>query len=244
MKREIEKTIAGIKVTAEPGIDIDIATTAKPFTDWLETLDRDKFDIRALHFNSVTMFSPTRAGFLKWTTDVVDRQGRWLPGTIFARGGAVTVICVLICEAKSYAVVTVQPRLATGDFQFVELCAGMLDDSGHFAGTAAKELKEELHIEVDAADLVDMSELAGHDRGVFLSPGACEETMRFFAYCRRISRSELEAMNGRCTGLAEEGEQITLKIVELDEVLSLADAKSLIAYSLYMRFKDQIKVHE
>lgn len=244
MKNETDRSLEGIRLTAEPGIDIDIASTAKPFTDWLKSVDRQNFHIRSIHFNSVTMFSPTRAGFIKWTTDVIDSQGRWLPGTIFARGGAVTILCVLVCDGKSYAVVTVQPRLATGDFHFVELCAGMLDGSGHFAGAAAKELKEELHIEVDASDLVDLSELAGLERGVFLSPGACEETMRFFAYCRQVSRSELDAMNGRCTGLAEEGEQITLKIIELDEIFTLADAKSIIAYSLYLRFKDQIKVHQ
>ncbi len=132
---------------------------------------------------------------------------------------------------------TVQPRLATGDFEFVEVCAGMLDGSGNFAGVAAKELKEELDIELAASDLTNLSELSGAPDGLYLSPGACDETIRFFAFCRKVSRVELDAMQGKCTGALDEGEQITLKIVELDSLLTLPDAKSVVAWTLFQKHK-------
>lgn len=36
----------------------------------------------------------------------------------------------------------------------------MLDDSGSFAGTAARELKEEAHLDIQASELLDLTELA------------------------------------------------------------------------------------
>lgn len=232
-------TACGITVTAEAGIDLNIATAAKPFTDWLAQIDRKRFNVRNVHIQSVDMFGP-RVGFIKFKADVADSQGRALPGIIFARGGAVAVLAVLVCEGKAHAVVTVQPRLATGDFEFVETCAGMLDGSGNFAGVAAKELKEELHIELAPGELVDLGALAGFKNGIYLTPGGSEETMRFFAFCREVSRTELDDINGRLTGALDEGEQITLKLVNIDDLAAIPDAKTIIAHSLYQRFKDKI----
>ena len=50
-----------------------------------------------------------------------------------------------------------QPRVPTGRYSFVELPAGMLDQSGDFAGVAAKELKEETGIEVPPAQAGDVA---------------------------------------------------------------------------------------
>jgi ADP-sugar diphosphatase len=232
-------TVAGIPVTAAEGLDPNVATSSKLFTDWLASVDRQRFILKSVHIQSIDMFGP-RVGFLKFKVDVVDVQTKFLPGVVFARGGSVTVLVVLVCEGEAHAVVTVQPRLATGSFDFVELCAGMLDGSGNFAGVAAKELKEELGIEVKEEDLTDLSTLSGHPGGVYLSPGACEETIRFYALCQSVTREELEAMEGRCTGVLEEGEQITLKIVPLDSLVTIADAKTIVAHSLFQRFSREI----
>lgn len=231
--------VDGITTYAADGIDIAKATTSKLFTDWLAAVDRKRFDVNWVLFQSLDLFGP-RVGFLKFKCDVYDRQGRFLPGIVFARGGAVAVLAVLNCEGKQYAVLTVQPRLATGSFELEEVCAGMLDGSGNFGGVAAKELKEELGIELAPGELVNLSALSGNPGGVYLSPGACEETIRFFAFCRTVTREELNAMNGRCTGELAEGEQITLKIVELSTLPSIADAKTIVAHALFERFKGSI----
>ena len=47
-------------------------------------------------------------------------------------------------------------------------------------------------------------------------------------------------MNGRCTGALDENEQITLQIVPLEDLLTYPDAKTLLAYSLFQRFKDKV----
>lgn len=232
-------SVEGIPVTAEASVDINLAVAAKPFTDWLASVDRQRFDLRAIHFQSIDMFGP-RVGFIKFKVQVRDKVREFPPQVVFARGGSVAVLAVLVCEGKEYVVLTVQPRLATGKSQFEEVCAGMLDGSGNFAGVAAKELKEELGIELAESQLTNLSELSGRPDGLYLSPGACEETMRFFAFCRQVTPEQLADMNGRVNGVLEEGEQITLKIVELATLLTLEDAKSVLAYALFQAHKTSI----
>jgi len=77
-------------------------------------------------------------------------------------------------------VLTVQPRVPAGSLEFVELPAGMMDDSS-FTGAAAKEIQEECGIEIPADRLLDLTQLAlgkfvdgGEERiqtAVYPSPG-------------------------------------------------------------------------
>lgn len=46
-------------------------------------------------------------------------------------------------QEEKHVLLTVQPRIPAGGLQFLELPAGMVDN-GTFAGSAAKEIKEEL----------------------------------------------------------------------------------------------------
>ena len=222
--------------TAEAGIALDTAVQSKQFQNWLAQVDTSKFEIRSVHFQSVDMFGPSKIGFIKFKADVVDNSGKVIPGVVFMRGGSVGILAVLTCKDKKYSVMTVQPRIPTGRFDFLEIPAGMLDGSGNFAGVAAKELEEELGIKIAEKDLTDLSALAGCNQGVYLSPGASDETLRFFSFTREVTEGEMESMNGRCTGLISEGEQITLKIVPLDDLITVADAKTIVAYALYQKY--------
>ncbi len=222
--------------TAEAGIALDTAVQSKQFQNWLAQVDTNKFQIRSVHFQSVDMFGPTKVGFIKFKADVVDKAGKFIPGIVFMRGGSVGILAVLNCQGKKYSVMTVQPRVPTGRFDFLEIPAGMLDGSGNFAGVAAKELEEELGIKIAEKDLTDLSGLAGCNQGVYLSPGASDETLRFFSFTRDVTEEEMASMNGRCTGLISEGEQVTLKIVHLDDLLTVAAAKTIVAYALYQKY--------
>lgn len=236
LNNEATQAIQGaFSATAEAGIDINSAQNSVPFQNWLAQVDTSKFQIRSVHFQSVDMFG-SRVGFIKFKADVVDASGKFIPGIVFMRGGSVGILAVLICNGRKYSVMTVQPRLPTGRFDFCEIPAGMLDGSGNFAGVAAKELDEELGIKISQNDLIDLSGLAGFSDGVYLSPGASDETLRFFAFTQEVTEEEMAAMNGRCIGLISEGEQITLRIMPLEQLLMVPDAKSIVAYALYMRF--------
>ena len=196
------------------------------------------FNIRTVHIQSVDMFGP-KVGFIKLKADVVDAEGRPLPGIVFMRGGSVAILPVFICDGEEFAVLTVQPRFAIGKFDFVEIPAGMLDGSGDFAGVAAKELHEELGLSINSEELIDLSAFVGNPHGFYPSPGGCDEVIRIFALERNVTRLELDKMTGRCTGILSEGEQITLAIAPLNNLCMSTDAKAIIAYALYKKFRQQ-----
>jgi MFS family permease len=227
-----QATINAIKTTAEAGIDIAVVTASKQYQDWLASVDGTKYVVKAVHIQSVDMFGPKKIGFIKFKADVTDKNGKFIPGIVFMRGGAVGMLVVL---NKKYAVLTVQPRVPTGSFDFVELPAGMLDGSGNFAGVAAKEIEEELHIKIAAEALKSLDDVAGFTRGFYVSPGGSDETIRLFYHEAEVTDAELADINGRCTGLIEEGEQISLKIVPLEDLWKIADGKTIVAYTLYQK---------
>jgi ADP-sugar diphosphatase len=151
-------------------------------------------------------------------------------------------------SSEEYVILAIQPRIAAGSLSFVELPAGMLDDSGTFTGAAAKEIKEETGLDIEEKDLVDMTELVFKDRtqeqssdephlqrGIYPSPGGCDEFIPIFMTRKRMSADKIEAMKGKLTGLREHGEKITLKICRLDELWKVGarDGKTLSAVSLY-----------
>jgi len=143
---------------------------------------------------------------------------------------------------ERYAVLTVQPRAAAGSLAMVELPAGMVDD-GSFSGAAAKEIQEELGIEIAESELTCLSDLAKPaDSGeealplaMFPSPGACDEHITIFMHEKRVARHQLKEWSGKLTGLRDEGEKITLKLVPMRDLWREAsrDAKALCAVALW-----------
>lgn len=141
---------------------------------------------------------------------------------------------------------TVQPRIPAGSLAFAEIPAGMLDDSGSFAGGAAKEIEEETGLKVKDDELLDMTALAlSNDpqdesgeqlqKAIYPSAGGCDEFIPVFLYQKRIPRQQLKDWQGKLTGLRDHGEKITLKLVRLEDLWreGARDAKTLGAWSLY-----------
>ena len=169
-------------------------------------------------------------------------------------------------EEEKYVVLTVQPRVAAGSLSFTELPAGMVDDAGTFKGAAAKEIEEELNITIHEDDLICLSELAAaaaaaastgsssandpsatkedQAAAMFPSAGGCDEHVTIFSVERRIPRDQLSEWSGRLTGLREEGEKITLKLVRMRDLWKegARDSKSLAAIALWEGLRREGKV--
>ena len=66
-------------------------------------------------------------------------------------------------EDEKRAILTIQPRIPAGSLAFPEIPAGMIDDSGTFAGAAAKEIEEDTLSVFDCLDMfkIDMCEKIG-----------------------------------------------------------------------------------
>ena len=172
-----------------------------------------------------------------------------IPGIFLCRGNSVGILVVILNEdtKKQHTLLTVQPRIAAGRFAFPEIPAGMLDASTNFAGTAAKELKEETGIDLGkttakaSAKLIDLTSGAyfgTNFSGVYPSAGGCDEMIQLFACELKMSEANMAWLSGRLNGEIHEGEMITLKIVPFGDLVKEApDMKALSALCLYDRYK-------
>lgn len=134
----------------------------------------------------------------------------------------------------------------------------MLDDSGDLRGKASQEIKEEVGLSINEADLFNMSKAALHDvhqqpytnmnetmpsewvaDSMYPSPGGCDEFIPLMLVQKRMSRKNLESLQSRKTGLRDQGEVITLKIVPFNDLWREGgrDAKCLAALGLYENLK-------
>jgi len=113
----------------------------------------------------------------------------------------------------------------------------MLDASGSFVGAAAKELQEETGLIVKEKDLIDLTEKAFKGTAyqhIYPSAGGSDEVLRLFLYQTRMSKQKILELEGKCTGVLEEGENIKLKIISIHELWRAApDVKALSALCIY-----------
>ena len=203
----------------------------KPFNDWIDGLTPELW-VESITVTDVHWFGKDRIGFL--TLKTVTRlmgSGPALPGIIFMRGGSVAVLVVLRCEGRKYVLLVKQPRVAVGRSALVELPAGMLDGDGNFAGVAAKEMREEAHIDFKPDEMVCMSEFVAGKQ--YPSPGACDEFIEYFYASAAVTPAFLRAISDRATGNKAEGELIHLSYCAYEDLwCATRDAKAAVACHL------------
>lgn len=212
----------------------------------------DPYKLKSITVQSFDLFGGKRLGFVKLTSDVSNSAGEKLPSSVFLRGPAVAMLVFLVPDdappdtEERYVLLTVQPRVAAGSLAFVEIPAGMVDEEGQFAGTAANEIKEELGLEIPESELKCLSELAaeggdaeaeveGLPHAVYPSAGGCDEYIPIYMHEKRVPREQLGEWTGKLTGLRDHGEKITLKLVPVQKLWreGARDAKTLAALALW-----------
>ncbi|RMJ23756.1 nudix family hydrolase [Aspergillus sp. HF37] len=256
-----------LPVNSPAGLSRDALLAFPAFSIWLSTLQRSlarqhrdshefhrsPFVLRRIDIQAADFFKGGRLGFLKLKADVSNGDGESLPGSVFLRGGSVGMLLILqpndippSAEQGSHAVLTIQPRIPAGSLAFPEIPAGMLDDSGTFAGGAAKEIHEETGLSIPQSELVDMTSLALQSvrepddgetlqKAVYPSPGGSDEFVPLFLCQKRMSREDIEGL---------QGEKITLKVVPLENLWKegLRDGKTLAAWALYKGLKQEGRI--
>lgn len=190
--------------------------------------------------------------------EIKNKDDESLPGSVFLRGPSVGMLVVLQpddvdkgSQKDKWVILTVQPRIPAGTLRIVELPAGMVDD-GTFSGSAAKEIKEELGLEIPEKELVNLSELAvpKEENGeklpqaMFPSAGGSDEYVPIFLHEKRVKRGTLKEWTGKLTGLREHGEKITLKLCRLEDLWKVGgrDSKALAACAMYEGLKREGKL--
>ena len=148
---------------------------------------------------------------------------------VFFRRDAVAVFLVVTDKAtrKKYIALVEQLRIPAGN-ELLEIPAGTIEDGGDPLGTAIREIKEEVGLEITADHFKPLGTY-------YLSPGASNEKITLF-YCEiKLPHSEIDSLKNRLAGLREEGERIQVKLVPFRKFKDLAidDAKTRLAYELY-----------
>jgi len=214
----------------------------RKFQGWCKGLaaevEAGHLKISSIEFQSIDMFGPN-VGFIKFKAAIKDGNGKDVPSIVFARGGAVAILPVLIGDDNQrYTILTVQRRVPIADMTYEEVPAGMLDQSQDFKGVAAKELEEETGIKIHGKDLID---LTPDSNGIVPSAGGCDEMIKLYAFEQKVSNAKLDEFKGKLTGNLEEGESITLKVVPLNTIYQLTDVKAICALTLYEQMKSRQK---
>ncbi|KAI0883890.1 uncharacterized protein GGS22DRAFT_189860 [Annulohypoxylon maeteangense] len=278
----ITPKVKGIELLLPRGFSEQLLFEFSPFKNWLSTLfsslvkqanpshpfNKDPYRLRSVEIQSFDLFGKPpnqRIGFLKFIAGISNGAGETLPGSVFIRGPSVAMLVILVPDDVSkedndkdglwgerYALLTVQPRIAAGSLAFVELPAGMVEEGGSFSGTAAREIREELGLEIPADQLRCLSDMAGAPGvngedlplGMYPSAGGCDEHIPIYMHERRVPRETLGEWAGKLTGLRSEGEKITLKLVKMRDLWreGARDAKCLAALALWQEFRRQGKV--
>ncbi|KAJ2904908.1 hypothetical protein MKZ38_006949 [Zalerion maritima] len=223
------------------------------------------YALRSLAVKSHTMFGPSRIGFANVEAVVKNDDGNRLPATVFLRGPSVAMLFMLLPDGipsdsthgddERYVVLTVQPRVAAGSMAFAELPAGMVDEKNEFSGTAAREIYEELGIRIEEKDLLCLSDMVeptppegqkdeGLSLAMFPSAGGCDEFIKIFMCEKRVEREKLDEWRGKQTGLREDGEIISLRLVRYEDLWKegARDSKALSAVALYEGLKREGKI--
>lgn len=225
----------------------------------------DPYRLTSVTIQAFDMFGSGKVGFVKAVADVANAAGERLPASVFLRGPSVAVLVMLIpddigpssASDERYVVLTVQPRVPAASLAFVEIPAGMVDDQGSFAGAAAREMQEELGVEIREDELVCLSELAaepatdragdegeGLPNAMYPSAGGCDEHITIYSHERRVPRAQLREWAGRLTGLRDHGERITLQLVPMRDLwrVGARDGKCLAALALWEGLKREGKL--
>lgn len=213
------KTSDGKNSVQVVGQSADVVIGCQQFQHWLDTFEYGPMDLRLVSIQSADIFDGGRVIFVKAETDVVDRaNGKKIPGIVFLRGNAVTVLIFIECvETGEVYVLTVrQPRIPVGQYRFCELVAGMMDKKDGVVGRALAELWEEAHIRISKRDLRYL--------GVSVpSTGGCDEQINSFYAHKKLRRKKIDYLLSRSWGAEGENEQTLIRLQPIPEfVKSLA----------------------
>ncbi len=222
------------------GKSVRLAIKSHLFKKWIESLD-PLFIVVGIEIQSVDTVKrkgEEKVLFLKLKAEITDKTGRIYPGIFFLRGDSVAILVILETPEKKYVVVIESHLPSIGKRNSLQLPAGMMDTETDALQVALREMEEETGLNPALGQMIHL----GH---IYPSPGACDEAIHLFLFEAKMSEAEVMLLQGTTTGLAEEGEHLVVKLVELDELCpKTQDPKAHSAHMLYCALKMKGNYHE
>lgn len=259
-----------VKLTED--LDLDALLKFKAFNDWQErlkdnlrkqkqpghTFESHPWSLREIHIHHVAMFATGKIGFMTIEAKLArDEEPRQLDRVVFLRGGSVAMLMILRpkdSRNERYVIMTEQPRIGAYSLAFLEIPAGMLDDSTEVRGKVIDEIREETGFTIQKDELIDLTALALRDAetresvmpAMYPSPANLDEFIPLFLWEKELDRQEIEDLKGKLTGVRKQQEMITLRVCDY-EVLwreGARDAKTLAAWALYEGLSREGKIKD
>jgi len=210
--------------------EVALVAASRQFAHWLGRMDA-RFRIGDIVVQAADRRYDGGLLFAKLRAEVTDESGRRIPGEVFLRGDAVAVLVVLAAEGQRWCVLTVQPRFPSGEFESVEIPAGMLDDRGDIASTALRELEEETGLRVTHDEMRRLG-------AFFPSGGGSDEEITLYVCEIATTMDHVRALHGTLAGMQHEHEHIRVMIVPFEELpRHTRDIKALLAYGCYHQWR-------
>jgi ADP-sugar diphosphatase len=270
----LPKHFPPIPITVADGLQLDEKrlTGFKAFRDWLDTLTKnlalqntpghtfqsDPWALKEIKVHSVTIFATGEIGFM--TIEAILRRNKdpnRLDRVVFLRGGSVAVLMILRpkdARHERYVILTEQIRIGACATSFLEIPAGMLDDSDEITGKAIEEIEEETGLQIQVGELIDMTKLALDQAetieqvrpAMYPSPANVDEFIPLFLWEKELDRMQIESLKGKLTGLRKQDEMITLRVCDYEVLWKYGarDAKTLAAWALYEGLNRAGKIEE
>lgn len=223
------------------------------------TFEADPWILKEVKIHSVHVFANGKIGFMTIEA-FFERETelpKYLDRVVFLRGGSVAMLMILRprdSPNERYVIMTEQPRIGACSMSFLEIPAGMLDDSPEVKGKVLEEIKEETGFTIQKDELINLTELALRDAeakdhvqsAMYPSPANLDEFIPLFLWEKELDRQEIEDLKGKLTGLRKQQEMITLRICNFEALWreGARDAKTLAAWALYTGLSKEGKIQE
>jgi ADP-sugar diphosphatase len=172
---------------------------------WEKTLRKEGCAIEAVKPLFLVYKKNNELLFALCEADATDPQGNRMPPYIFIRGHACIVVPLVRNSdtGEEFYCMIRQRRIGNG-MATLEFPAGMLDRNvATVRDVAVRELFEETGLAISPDQLHEL-----HNGPLYSSPGASDEGIYYFGCTLSLPDNQFNALNGRNTGCAEDGEII------------------------------------
>jgi 8-oxo-dGTP pyrophosphatase MutT (NUDIX family) len=161
-------------------------------------------------------------------TTMITPEGNSVPRCMLLRGMSVVVVPVFYCDdGEIYTLMVKQSRPVDGLFTF-EFPGGILDKGNEAPiQIAALEVREELGLDIDETKLIPLN-----PEPISVCTALLDEKIHFFYFEKQCTKSFLDNLNHKKSGIAADGEFIQISVVPMREANKIYISSVLIGLKL------------
>ncbi|TAE20943.1 MAG: NUDIX domain-containing protein [Cytophagales bacterium] len=205
---------------------------APKFKFWKEQLIKNGLTINGVKEHFIRRRHNGEVLFAMLELDADTPEGDKIPPVCFLKGHAASVLVCLIDEAteEKFVVLVKQRRISDGS-QTYEHPAGMVDADDDATDVAAREVGEEIGLQITPAELTKLN-----PRLWYPSTGTSDEAMHYYFVEKRMTREQIMRFQQQQMTNDSEFERITTVVTTLPEAHQLINnVNGLLIHFLYLK---------